>query len=222
MKLKFDSNLEYQQDAIKSVVDLFDGQFINSSDIGFEINNEKSKDFGFSDLGVGNSLEISDEKLLENLQEIQKNNKIKPDEKLDFIKNDSYLKLESDGFLITEDGKKIILEEGNEFPNFSIEMETGTGKTYVYLRSIYELNQKYGFKKFIIVVPSIAIREGVLKNLQITQDHFKDLYGNIPLDYFVYNSSNLGKLRNFTTSNNLQVMIINIDSFRRDENIINQ
>ncbi|MEX1014151.1 MAG: hypothetical protein WDZ80_03255, partial [Candidatus Paceibacterota bacterium] len=78
MKLKFDSNLEYQQDAIKSVVDLFDGQFINSSDIGFEINNEKSKDFGFSDLGVGNSLEISDEKLLENLQEIQKNNKIKP------------------------------------------------------------------------------------------------------------------------------------------------
>lgn len=99
--------------------------------------------------------------------------------------------------------------------NFTIEMETGTGKTYVYLRSIYELNQKYGFTKFVIVVPSVAIREGVYKSLQITQEHFKDLYDNQPLEYFIYESDKLDRVRSFVTATSIQVMIINIDAFRK-------
>lgn len=102
--------------------------------------------------------------------------------------------------------------------NFSVEMETGTGKTYVYLRTIYELNTHYGFSKFIIVVPSVAIREGVLKNLEITEEHFKNLYGNIPVDYWVYDSKKVSKLRHFSASNQVQILIINIDSFNKKGN----
>ena len=91
--------------------------------------------------------------------------------------------------------------------NFSIEMETGTGKTYVYLRTIFELNRTYGFKKFIIVVPSVAIREGVLKSIEITREHFKTLYDNVPFDYFVFDSKRLGKVRQFASSNQIQIMI---------------
>jgi type III restriction enzyme len=106
--------------------------------------------------------------------------------------------------------------------NFSVEMETGTGKTYVYLRTIYELNKKYGFKKFVIVVPSIAIREGVLKNLEITFDHFQNLYDKTPVNFNVYDSKRVSALRNFADSNNIQILVINIDSFAKDENIINK
>ncbi|MEA1971745.1 MAG: DEAD/DEAH box helicase family protein [Candidatus Cloacimonadota bacterium] len=106
--------------------------------------------------------------------------------------------------------------------NFSVEMETGTGKTYVYLRTIYELNKKYGFKKFVIVVPSIAIREGVLKNLEITFEHFQNLYDKIPVSFGVYDSKRVSNLRNFAINNNIQILVINIDSFAKDENIINK
>lgn len=99
--------------------------------------------------------------------------------------------------------------------NFTVEMETGTGKTYVYLKSIYELNKNYGFTKFVIVVPSVAIREGVNKSLQITKEHFQSIFDNVPFNYFVYDSSKLGEVRNFATSNTIQVMIINIDAFRK-------
>jgi len=99
--------------------------------------------------------------------------------------------------------------------NFTIEMETGTGKTYVYLRTIYELNKHYGFSKFVVVVPSVAIREGVYKTLQITESHFKELYDRQPLEYFIYDSNKLDKVRNFATSTTIQVMIINIDAFRK-------
>jgi len=99
---------------------------------------------------------------------------------------------------------------------FSIEMETGTGKTYVYLRSIFELSKKYGLKKFIIVVPSVAIREGVLKSIEITKEHFRTLYDNEPFDYFVYDSKKLGRVRQFATSNQIQIMVINIQSFQKD------
>ena len=105
--------------------------------------------------------------------------------------------------------------------NFSVEMETGTGKTYVYLRTIYELNKNYGFKKFVIVVPSIAIREGVLKNLEITFEHFQNLYDKTPSNYEVYDSKRVSNLRNFCISNAIQILIINIDSFAKDENVIN-
>ena len=101
-------------------------------------------------------------------------------------------------------------------------METGTGKTYVYLRTIFELSQKYGFKKFIIVVPSVAIREGTLKNIEITADHFKALYNNIEFEHFVYDSKKANRLRQFATSNQLQIMIINIDAFNKETNIFNQ
>jgi len=99
--------------------------------------------------------------------------------------------------------------------DFSVEMETGTGKTYVYLNTLMQLNQKYGFSKFVIVVPSIAIREGVYKSLQMTEDHFKERYDNVPYDYFIYDSDDLNKVRSFATSNNIQIMIINIQAFRR-------
>ena len=106
--------------------------------------------------------------------------------------------------------------------NFSVEMETGTGKTYVYLRTTYELNKKYGFKKFVIVVPSIAIREGVLKNLEITFEHFQNLYDKTPVNFEMYDSRRVSNLRNFAISNNIQILVINIDSFAKDENIINK
>ena len=106
--------------------------------------------------------------------------------------------------------------------NFSLEMETGTGKTYVYLRTIYELNKKYGFKKFIIVVPSVAIREGVLKNLEITEEHFQNLYEKVPVNFQVYDSNRVSSLRNFALSNAIQILVLNIDSFAKDINIINK
>lgn len=105
---------------------------------------------------------------------------------------------------------------------FSIEMETGTGKTYVYTKTIYELNRLYGFTKFIVVVPGVAIREGVYKSLQTTQEHFSALYDNTPCRYFIYNSAKLSDVRQFAASTNIEIMIINIDAFRKAENVINQ
>ena len=106
--------------------------------------------------------------------------------------------------------------------NFSVEMETGTGKTYVYLRTIYELATRYGFKKFIIVVPSVAIREGVQKSIELTKHHFEELYNRTPCESWVYDSSKLSYIRQFAVSNQIQILIINIDSFNKDSNIINQ
>lgn len=108
---------------------------------------------------------------------------------------------------------------GNQF---SIEMETGTGKTYVYTKTIFELHRQYGFTKFIIVVPSIAVREGVYKSLQITQEHFAALYENTPCRYFIYQSARLSDVRQFASSSGIEIMIINIDAFRKAENVINQ
>ena len=122
------------------------------------------------------------------------------------------------------------VQEQNEIPcsdtlkdmHFSVEMETGTGKTYVYLRTIYELNKKYGFKKFVIVVPSVPIREGVLKNLQITHEHFQTLYDNTPVRFYVYDRNKISQLRGFATGDNIEILVINIDSFAKDENVINK
>ena len=105
---------------------------------------------------------------------------------------------------------------------FCVEMETGTGKTYVYTKTILELNRLYGFTKFIIVVPSVAIREGVLKSLQITDEHFSLTYSNVPRRYFIYNSARLSDVRQFAASPEIEIMIINIDAFRKSENVINQ
>lgn len=101
--------------------------------------------------------------------------------------------------------------------DFTVEMETGTGKTYVYLRTIFELNRRYGFTKFVVVVPSVAIKEGVYKTLEITEDHFRSLYANVPFDYFLYDSSNLGQVRNFATSPNIQIMVVTVGAINKKD-----
>lgn len=111
------------------------------------------------------------------------------------------------------DIEQVVALQGRDF---SIEMETGTGKTYVYLRTIFELNKRYGFRKFVVVVPSVAIREGVLKSVDVTKEHFRGLYDNTPFDCFVYDSSRLGKVRQFSNSSQIQIMVINIQSFQKD------
>jgi len=192
MKLKFNSSQQFQLDAISSIVDLFEGHPLHQGDFNIEINTSVESGQGSvfqTELGIGNNLILNNEQILKNLNIIQDRND------LDFTKPDEY---ESNGL------------------NFSVEMETGTGKTYVYLRTIFELSQKYGFKKYIIVVPSVAIREGTLKNIEITKDHFKALYNNIEFEYFVYDSRKANRLRHFATSNQIQIMIINIDAFRKD------
>ena len=116
---------------------------------------------------------------------------------------------------------QIPISEKLDGMNFSIEMETGTGKTYVYLRTIYELNQNYGFKKFVIVVPSVAIKEGTKKNFEITKNDFQVLYNKIPIESTEYSSKNISYIRQFSNSNKIEVMIITRDSFNKDVNIMN-
>ena len=101
--------------------------------------------------------------------------------------------------------------------DFTVEMETGTGKTYVYLRTIFELNKRYGFTKFVIVVPSIAIKEGVYKSLQITEDHFRALYSGNPFDYFLYDSAKLGQVRNFASSPQIQIMVVTVGAINKKD-----
>ncbi len=96
-------------------------------------------------------------------------------------------------------------------------METGTGKTYVYLRTIFELNKRYGFTKFVIVVPSVAIKEGVYKTLQITEEHFQGLYASVPFDYFLYDSAKLGQVRNFATSPHIQIMVVTVGAINKKD-----
>lgn len=114
------------------------------------------------------------------------------------------------------------LTDDLEGRNFCIEMETGTGKSYCFTKTIFELNKRYGFTKFIIVVPSVAIREGVYKSFEITKEHFSIAYDGVPFRYFIYNSAKLSDVRQFATSANIEVMIINIDAFKKAENVINQ
>ena len=99
--------------------------------------------------------------------------------------------------------------------DFTVEMETGTGKTYVYLRTIFELNKRYGFTKFVIVVPSVAIKEGVYKSLHITDDHFRALYSGTPFEYFLYDSAKLGQVRNFATSPQIQIMVVTVGAINK-------
>lgn len=108
------------------------------------------------------------------------------------------------------------------FANYSIEMETGTGKTYVYLRTMLQLYQQYGYRKFIIVVPSVAVRETVLKSLQITESHLMQLYGNPPYNYFAYDSANLARINTFANSTGIEIMVMTLASFNKQSNIINK
>lgn len=104
--------------------------------------------------------------------------------------------------------------------DFSIEMETGTGKTYVYLRTIFELNKKYGWKKFIILAPSVAIREGIMKTLAQTKSHFSELYGNTPCRFYEYQSKNITQVKHFADSSHINIMVMAMGAFNRDENVL--
>lgn len=106
--------------------------------------------------------------------------------------------------------------------DFTVEMETGTGKTYVYLRSIYELHEKYGFTKFVVVVPSVAIKEGVLTSLAMLRGHFGSLYGNPPMQYFQYDGGNPSRVRTFATSSGIEIMVVTVAAINKDANVIHK
>ncbi|MGZ6505416.1 MAG: DEAD/DEAH box helicase family protein, partial [Tumebacillaceae bacterium] len=185
MKIKFDKQQQYQLDAIRAVVDVFDGQ--PTTDGAFAIPLEAGTQGFLTELGFGNRLRIEPQHVFENVRSIRRRNRITAGEPYDGMA-------------------------------FSIEMETGTGKTYTYLRTIHELHTKYGFTKFIIIVPSVAIREGVLKTLEMTREHFEDIYERHPFDYWVYDSKRLSTLRQFATSTHLQILVMNLDAFNKKEN----
>lgn len=205
MKLQFDPDQTFQRDAIDAVVDLFDGQPHGAPDYAVIDLGAMGGLFAGqqrTELGVGNRLRLSDDALRGNLRKVQARNDIEvadpaaPPEAWELF--------------------DVHANEPRACPHFSVEMETGTGKTYVYLRTVFELSQRYGLQKFIIVVPSVAIREGVLKNIEITADHFRTLYNNLPFEHFVYDAKRVNRLRHFATSNTLQILVINIDAFRKN------
>lgn len=205
MRFQFDPNQQFQLDAISAVVDLFEGQPQNSPDFAVVRSGlwgELAAQTEGSVVGAANRLVLDAERLRENLRAIQQRNDVEVP--------DLAVPPEAWELIDSTDGSK------RPCPHFSVEMETGTGKTYVYLRTIFELSAHYGFQKFIIVVPSVAIREGVLKNIQITAEHFRALYNNLPFDHFVYDSAEVSRLRHFAYSSTLQVMVINIDAFRKN------
>ncbi len=202
--MKFNFKIQqYQTDAVEAVVNIFKGQghYDNVNyirDLGKQVKTTNYQmSFGLDqdeiDLsdpaditGFKNEeIDLTDEKILENIHEIQTYNNIK-----------------LSPWLVKDLGKC----------SLDIEMETGTGKTYVYIKTMFELNKRYGWSKFIVVVPSIAIREGVKKSFEITQDHFMEHYGK-KARFFIYNSSNLNQLDNFSSSSGINVMIINTQAF---------
>jgi type III restriction enzyme len=191
MKLKFDPNQLFQQDAINAVVDLFDGQpqdsgnlisTLHLSDVSDSIKMLKLDEIG----AIGNNLVLGTQTIFQNLTKVQDRNGLQLSNNLDGM-------------------------------NFSVEMETGTGKTYVYLRTIFELAKRYNFTKFIILVPSVAIKEGVYTSIRIMKDHFTELY-TIPFDVTVYSGKSSEEVQGFATSTNVQIMIMTIDSVKGDKN----
>ena len=190
MKLHFEPDLDYQHIAIEAVCDLFRGQEINRTE--FTVTRRP-------DGGVQGELG-----LVENERGIGNRLTLLDDEIISNLK-DIQLRngLPPSGSLTSGD--------------FTVEMETGTGKTYVYLRSIFELNKRFGFTKFVVVVPSVAIKEGVYKTLQITEDHFKGLYSGQPFDYFLYDSTKLGQVCNFATSPTIQIMVVTVGAINKKD-----
>lgn len=183
MKIQF-KDLGYQTDAISAVLSVFEGQQIRKSE--FTIADQAAQGKFFGDKGVGNKIDISISKLLQNIQQLQINQ-----------------------------GIPIVKDIVGSFPQFNIEMETGTGKTFVYLKSILEMNRKYGFTKFIIVVPSVAIKEGVMKTLEMTKEYFKAQMQGQVYRSFMYDSSKLNDVQAFATSDDVEIMVINIQAFSK-------
>lgn len=185
MKLKF-KHQKFQTDAAKAIVDVFKGQAYQSG-MSYLIDKgytqSKQQEFDEDFIGFKNAkISLDDHQILENIQTIQRNNLIKPSEALD--------------------GKY----------NLTVEMETGVGKTYTYIKTIFELHKTYGWSKFIVIVPSVAIREGVAKSFDITQEHFMEEYGE-KIRFFIYNSAHLNQIDQFASDNKINVMIINSQAF---------
>ncbi|AUL99987.1 restriction endonuclease [Zoogloeaceae bacteirum Par-f-2] len=195
MKLQFDAHQDYQLAAIRAVVALFEGQ-PDASQTALTRDDALSS-LALTEAGIANRRVIDEAQWLANLRAVQKAHGIEPSEAL--------------ATMALEDGSPV-----GGFPNFTVEMETGTGKTYVYLRTIHELAKTYGFKKFVIVVPSVAIREGVLSSLKLTREHFQTLYDYERVEFMVYDSGKVNQLRNFALSDAIQILVINIDAFAKD------
>jgi type III restriction enzyme len=188
MKLHFEPNLDYQLQAIESVCDLFRGQETCRTE--FTVTHDAVG--GVLMPGFENDLGIGN--------------------RLTLLDDELLANLHA---IQLRNGlpPSASLTSGD----FTTEMETGTGKTYVYLRTAFELNKRYGFTKFVIVVPSVAIKEGVYKSLQITEEHFRALYSGVPFDFFLYDSGKLGQVRNFATSPNIQVMVVTVGAINKKD-----
>jgi type III restriction enzyme len=201
MKLRF-KHQKFQEDATDAICNVFSGQPNETRKFLLDQGSSSSAAQSlFTDTQTGwanPQIHLREEDILKNLREVQKTNKILPSNKIETLTS----KVEWD------DGCKQTVVK----PVFTIEMETGTGKTYTYIKTMYEMNARYGWSKFIIVVPSIAIREGVAKSFQITADHFKEEYGKA-CRYFIYNSTRLNELEQFADDPGINVMIINTQAF---------
>ena len=189
MKLQFEPDLDYQLEAIEAVCDLFQGQEVCGTE--FTVIPDQ--------LEVGSQSHLS---LPENFLGIGNQLRLSDSEILQNLQG---------GQLRNGVPPSDSLDSGD----FTVEMETGTGKTYVYLRTMFELNKRYGFTKFVVVVPSIAIKEGVYKSLQITEDHFRMLYAGAPCEYFLYDSTKLGQVRSFATSPQIQIMVVTVGAINK-------
>ena len=183
MKLQF-KHQKFQEDAALAVCDVFAGQPYLQSSYLVDKGRQVAGQFDIEQTGFNNQrlLPAVEQDVLKNLHEVQKRNQIRLSDSLE--------------------GKY----------NLTVEMETGTGKTYTYIKTIYELNKRYGWSKFIVVVPSVAIREGVYKSFQITQDHFAEEYGK-KIKFFIYKSARLTDLEQFAMDSGINVMIINSQAF---------
>src|SRR5665213_1888363 len=187
LKLKFDATLDYQHDATASVVNLFTGMPL--AEATFSLTSRSAGQLGFSELGISNPV---------------------PDDGAAFAET-VYANLR-----MIQERNGIAIADALDGLNFSVEMETGTGKTYVYLRTIFELHKAFGFSKFVVVVPSIAIREGVLSGIELLRSHLRSLYDNVPFDAAVYDSRYLGRVRQFATANTIQLLVMNLQAFQKD------
>lgn len=213
MKLHFESDLPYQAAAIEAVCDLFRGQEICRSEFTVTMRSPSATVFAAP---AGNAElfpeTIPQQMTLEGMQETDQGG---IGNRLTLLDDEIGENLAS---IQVRNG---LPPSGKLSADFTVEMETGTGKTYVYLRTVFELNRRYGFTKFVVVVPSVAIKEGVNKTLEITREHFEALYPNAKgYEFFQYDSAKLGQVRNYATSPNIQVMVITVGAINKfgDEN----
>ncbi len=195
LKIQFESDQEHQLEAIRSVVDLFEGY--SRRETGFQM-------FGSDTVANMDPYEMLDESwLFDNLLKVQRSNGIV-----------------EDMYLNCDDGFELMDMNSWRFPFFTVEMETGTGKTYVYLRTIHELRKHYGWGKFIIIVPSVAIYEGVVKTFKITKEHFSSIYNNETVVLTEYSGDQISKLRSFASSSSLEIIVMTLDAFNKTSNVI--